>query len=116
VKKLLLTLILIFYSSVFLKSQTLDTSEICLPTEQVRALLIDAQLTTILQEEKVLQDSIILEQEKTIVLQDSTIILFKKRIAIQESLVRTEEAPVAYKYLELILIFLSGIGLGGLIP
>ena len=51
----------------------LMAQEICLPREQVEALLLDAKTLLIVQEEVTLKDSIISSQELTIVQQDSTI-------------------------------------------
>ena len=99
----------------------LMAQEICLPREQVEALLLDAKTLLIVQEEVTLKDSIISSQELTIVQQDSTINLLNQKIALSDSLVQDSHEIIAdntawyKKYLQLLVVFLSGIGVGDLI-
>lgn len=95
---------------------------ICLPREQVEALLIDAKTLLTTQEEITLKDSLIDAQELTITWQDSTIFLLQEEITLKDSIMVSTESIYKnndiswYKrYTQIIVAFLSGISIGGLI-
>ena len=65
-----------------------DSSKICLPEEQVRALFEDAQLLPLCKEEKELYKLVILNRDTTIKIQDELIINLESQITIQDSVIK----------------------------
>ena len=62
-----------------------DSSKICLPEEQVRALFEDAQLLPLCKEEKELYKLVILNRDTTIKIQDELIINLESQIISREN-------------------------------
>ena len=65
-----------------------DSSTICLPEEQVRALFEDAQLLPLCTEEKELYKLVLFNRDTTIKIQDELIINLESQLAIQDSVIK----------------------------
>ena len=77
-----------------------DSTEICLPEEQVRALFEDAQKYHLCEEQIIARDSLITSLEYGIFLRDSTITLLNERIILcEETLGEHTDSAEWLKYL-----------------
>ncbi len=90
--------------------------EICLPREQVQALLSDAEQLPIAENKLAIKDSIISSNNEALAWQDSTIVLLEEQLALQDSLFEDlQKENTAYeawyiKYVYALVGFLTGIG------
>ena len=84
-----------------------DSTQICLPEEQIRALFEDAQYYTLCEQTLHQLDYLILEMDSIIIKQDSIIFVLEQQVALQDSVL--QEAIIEYMWWEKPLYLILGI-------